>query len=193
MEASSGSSRFQDVDVALHYVVHSVLATAQIAPSLPLEAVATLPNIAHTVERHKSYLTARVGSGRTFVAIRGTGVVEVRGAKSVTAATEIILEIARLCGRLAAVDPNPEVVVKNLVLSADYGRPLSLTQLAFALPAESVEFEPEQFPGLILHCTGRSRALLFSSGKIVITGVKSIADAEEALTAVQETLDQATA
>src|SRR3990167_7258347 len=62
---------------------------------------------------------------------------------------------------------------QNVVVSASVNRELPLERLATKL--ERAEYNPEQFPGLILKMDVpvKASALLFSSGKIVITGTKS--------------------
>ena len=67
-----------------------------------------------------------------------------------------------------------------MVASGEIGMDLNLNELAMKL--ENVEYEPEQFPGLV-HKLPDSRAtfLLFSNGKIVCTGTKSEAKLKEAV------------
>jgi len=50
-----------------------------------------------------------------------------------------------------------------------------------SLPMERTEYEPEQFPGLIYRLEDpKAVCLVFSSGKCVITGCKSVSDAKTA-------------
>ena len=72
---------------------------------------------------------------------------------------------------------------QNVVVSASIHRPLPLVRLAAQL--EGAEYNPEQFPGLILKITEpKASALLFSSGKVICTGTKSIAEAKRAIDAI---------
>jgi len=72
---------------------------------------------------------------------------------------------------------------QNVVVSASIHRPLPLVTLATQL--EGAEYNPEQFPGLILKITEpKASALLFSSGKVICTGTKSIAEAKRAIDAI---------
>ncbi|MFB6295425.1 MAG: hypothetical protein ABEH66_01115 [Halobacteriales archaeon] len=55
---------------------------------------------------------------------------------------------------------------------------------------EAVEYEPEQFPGLIYRPTDvETVILLFGSGKTVVTGGTHPDDAEETITIVCQQLD----
>ena len=70
---------------------------------------------------------------------------------------------------------------QNVVVSASVNRELPLERLATKL--ERAEYNPEQFPGLILKMDVpvKASALLFSSGKIICTGTKSLRDAKKAI------------
>jgi transcription initiation factor TFIID TATA-box-binding protein len=80
------------------------------------------------------------------------------------------------------VDEDPEVVVRNIVTAADLGADLDLRTVAIGLGLENVEYEPEQFPGLVYRLDEPDIvALLFGSGKVVITGGKRPEDAAHAV------------
>jgi len=77
---------------------------------------------------------------------------------------------------------------QNVVVSADIHRDLPLEKLATKL--ERAEYNPEQFPGLILKMdVPKASALLFSSGKIICTGTKSIREARKAIDAIVKKLE----
>ena len=74
-----------------------------------------------------------------------------------------------------------DITLQNLVITHDVGATLDLPLLSVALPMERTEYEPEQFPGLIYRLASpEAVCLVFSSGKCVITGCKSLEDAETA-------------
>ena len=76
------------------------------------------------------------------------------------------------------IGDDPEITVQNIVSSADLGYSLNLNALAIGLGLEDVEYEPEQFPGLVYRMDDPEVViLLFGSGKIVITGGKTPDDA----------------
>ena len=77
---------------------------------------------------------------------------------------------------------------QNVVVSASIHRDLPLEKLATKL--ERAEYNPEQFPGLILKMdVPKASALLFSSGKIICTGTKSIREARKAIDAIVKKLE----
>lgn len=68
---------------------------------------------------------------------------------------------------------------QNYVFTAEIGESLNLNALAIALGLEKTEYEPEQFPGLIYRPEDATVVLLaFGSGKVVITGARSVQEAE---------------
>ncbi len=76
---------------------------------------------------------------------------------------------------------------ENVVVSASINRDLPLEKLAIGL--DRAEYNPEQFPGLIFKISNpEASSLLFSSGKIICTGTKSIDEAKRAIKRIVEEL-----
>ncbi len=68
--------------------------------------------------------------------------------------------------------------VENIVASAALGVVVPLEKIVSKL--EGMEYEPEQFPGLVYRVDKpKAAALIFGSGKIVCTGARSLTDVEE--------------
>ena len=73
-----------------------------------------------------------------------------------------------------------DVKVENVVAFTSLGKDIPLLKLINSV--ENAEYEPEQFPGLVYRINEpRAAALIFSSGKIVCTGAKSIDMAKVAM------------
>jgi transcription initiation factor TFIID TATA-box-binding protein len=76
-----------------------------------------------------------------------------------------------------------KIKIENVVSSASLGVPVKLEKIVANL--DGVEYEPEQFPGLVMRLKNpKSAALIFSSGKIVCTGAKSPKEAKIAISHV---------
>ena len=70
--------------------------------------------------------------------------------------------------------------VQNIVATASLGKDVSLTKLAKM--RSNTEYNPEQFPGLVLRVAKpKSAVLVFSSGNLVCTGTKSTAQVREVI------------
>ena len=79
-----------------------------------------------------------------------------------------------------------ELKVQNIVATASLGKDVSLTKLARTQP--NTEYNPDTFPGLVLRVKKpKSAVLVFSSGNLVCTGTKSIAQVKEV---VQQVIKQ---
>ena len=75
--------------------------------------------------------------------------------------------------------------VVNIVVSSDLEHPVPLEKMAAGL--KNTEYNPEQFPGLVLRIKDpKTTALIFSSGKIVSTGARSLEQVEASLQRIIE-------
>ncbi len=76
-----------------------------------------------------------------------------------------------------------DLKVQNIVATTSLGKPVPLTKLART--QSNTEYNPEQFPGLVLRVKKpKSAVLVFSSGNLVCTGTKSVAQVKEVIEAV---------
>ncbi len=72
------------------------------------------------------------------------------------------------------------IKVQNIVAYTVLGKNISLDQMLQKV--EDTEWQPEQFPGLVYKIKNpRASALIFSQGKIVCTGTKSLEDLKTAM------------
>ena len=73
--------------------------------------------------------------------------------------------------------------VQNIVATASLGKPVPLTKLARTQP--NTEYNPKTFPGLVLRVKEpKSAILVFSSGNLVCTGTKSVAQVRQVINSV---------
>ncbi len=112
-----------------------------------------------------------------------SGKVVCTGAKSledVKTAIDLVAKQIEAAG--IPINKNPEIVVQNIVASSDLGAQINLNAIAITLGLENVEYEPEQFPGLVYRLREpKVVVLLFGSGKLVCTGARKPADVEHAV------------
>jgi transcription initiation factor TFIID TATA-box-binding protein len=84
----------------------------------------------------------------------------------------------------------PRVAVTNIVCSYDLGKYINLNRVVITLNLENIEYEPEQFPGLVYRIHDpKIVALLFSSGKIILTGGTNIEDVKRGLDLLEQKLE----
>ena len=77
--------------------------------------------------------------------------------------------------------------LRNIVAVQNIGTTVDLEEMALIVDGI---YEPEQFPGLILRQDNpKVTYLVFSSGKIVITGCKSLEDLDKDASKIKEILD----
>ncbi len=80
------------------------------------------------------------------------------------------------------VSKEPQIRIENIVATIDLKKEFKFNNLAISLGLERIEYEPEQFPGLVYRgIKPKVVMLLFGSGKIVWAGAKDIKDIEIAL------------
>ncbi len=76
-----------------------------------------------------------------------------------------------------------ELKIQNIVATTSLDQDVPLVKLAETLP--NTEYNPEQFPGLVMRIKEpKTSALVFSSGRIVCTGAKSMGKVREAINAI---------
>ncbi|WP_456365914.1 TATA-box-binding protein [Thermococcus sp.] len=82
---------------------------------------------------------------------------------------------------------NVKLRIENIVASVDLFAQLNLERVIEICP--NSKYNPEEFPGIICRFENPKVALLiFSSGKLVVTGAKSVEDIENAVSKLTEML-----
>lgn len=177
-------------DLSESIKIENVVASTAIDQELDLETLATDLTGADFNPENFPGLVYRLQDPKAATLIFRSGKIVCTGANSipnVTAALEQVFEELRDLG--IDVTETPEIIVQNIVFSADLGTTLNLNAIAIGLGLENIEYEPEQFPGLVYRLDDPDVvALLFGSGKLVITGGKQPQDAEQALDAIETQL-----
>ena len=77
--------------------------------------------------------------------------------------------------------------IVNIVVSTSLEHDIPLEKMAAVLP--NTEYNPEQFPGLVIRIKEpKTSALIFSSGKVVCTGARTLEKVEESISKIIEAL-----
>ena len=159
----------KDLDIS----IVNVVATTSLDQKIDLLAIRKVfRNVEYRPKRFPG-LVFRLKRPKTATLIFSTGKMVCTGAKSEKLARSAIRKVVReLKKQDIIILKNPEIVVQNIVASANLHGKIDLETAADVL--DNVMYEPEQFPGLIYRMRDpKTVLLLFTSGKLVCTGAKS--------------------
>jgi len=82
-----------------------------------------------------------------------------------------------------------DIEVVNIVVSASLGHDIPLEKMAATL--SNTEYNPEQFPGLVIRIKEpKTSALIFSSGKIVCTGARTMDNVRASIRKIIKSLEK---
>lgn len=116
-------------------------------------------------------------NGPTVTLFR-TGSCNIRGASSIEETYKNKTLTEDNLSSLSIEESISSFSITNMVFTADLKEQLDLNKLCVQLGLTQTEYEPEQFPGLVYRLD-HGVALIFSSGKIVLTGFTSAEQAEK--------------
>jgi len=173
--------------------IENVVASTSLGRELDLPSLAkTLEGAEYEPEQFPG-LVFRMKSPKAATLLFRSGKVVCTGAKSIEEVRLALDNLVREIGAAGvAVGKKPEITVQNIVASADLGSVINLNAIAISLSLEKVEYEPEQFPGLVYRLDKpKVVVLLFGSGKMVCTGARKVEDVEQAVERITKELRDA--
>ena len=162
-----------DVDEQYTYEIQNVVATVitTIKEKIDLKIIArAYPDIEYNPERFPG-LVMRVIKPKATGLIFSTGKMVITGMKRPTEAPSVVSQIITRINKCKISMKEPIITIQNFVVSGDIKCGIDLNKATVVM--DNVMYEPEVFPGLIYRMKEpKSVLLLFSTGKIVCTGVK---------------------
>ncbi len=88
-----------------------------------------------------------------------------------------------------AEPPKRDISIVNIVVSTSLEHDIPLEKMAATL--SNTEYNPEQFPGLVIRIKEpKTSALIFSSGKVVCTGARTMEQVSEAIKKIIKSLEK---
>ncbi len=168
--------------------IENIVATVTLDQTLDLYAIErSIPTVEYNPDQFPG-LIFRLDSPKVTALIFKSGKMVVTGAKSTAELIRAVKKIIRTLRKKGIViTGKPKIQIQNIVASANLYVEVNLEKAAFLL--EDNMYEPEQFPGLIYRMSNPQVVLLiFSSGKMVITGAKSEDEVREAVYKIYEKL-----
>jgi transcription initiation factor TFIID TATA-box-binding protein len=173
--------------------IENVVATTSVGAELDLKAIALALDGAEYEPEQFPGIVYRIKEPKTATLLFRSGKLVCTGAKSIDDVhTAIKTVIQRVSEAGIRVTKEPKIEVQNIVASSDLQTDLNLNAIAISLGLDRVEYEPEQFPGLVYRIDEpKVVALLFGSGKIVCTGAKKTDDIKVAVQKIYDELNTA--
>lgn len=167
----------------------NVVASGSLKIELDLEAVATeFVDIVDYDPNKYPGAYFRFSDAAPLITLYRTGKYIITGADSEDDASATRMRFLELLAKRGILETADDdwFSVQNFVCTADIGQSLNLNALSIGFGLEHTEYEPEQFPGLIFRPPDAPCVvLLFSSGKIVLTGCPDIETAKRTFEDIQ--------
>jgi transcription initiation factor TFIID TATA-box-binding protein len=170
--------------------IENIVASGAIADSIDLTEISQkIPNCELNTKRFPGAVF-RIDEPKIASLIFSSGKVVLTGIRDKNALDEgLKLIITAMKNAGVKTFDEPRVAITNIVCSYDIGKYINLNKVVITLNLENIEYEPEQFPGLVYRIKDpKIVALLFSSGKIILTGGKNLEDIRRGLAFLEQKL-----
>ena len=175
--------------------VQNIVSFVDLKTDLDLSKLAIdLPNSEYDPNRFPA-LIVKLKKPKISFLIFSNGKMNCTGANNISRVEEGVAKlVAQLRGAGVEIVEDPEIKVTNMVSTVDVGLDLNLDEIA--LNVDNVEYEPEQFPGLVYRPydwphDSRPSVLVFGTGKLVVAGVQKVSDARLLVERLMESLRDA--
>ena len=160
--------------------MHNVVGTVDLQTKLELKKINLGLRFSEYNPRKFAAVIVRLRDPKLTALIFESGKMVVTGSKSEEQSIKGARKFTRIIQRLNFPAKFTGIKISNMTGSCDVRFPIRLEGLAFR-HGKFCHYEPELFPGLIYRMVSPKVVLLiFVSGKVVITGAKSEAQAREA-------------
>lgn len=172
--------------------IENVVASAKLCDTIDLVAAAAkIPGAEYNKKRFPGILL-RFDNPKISALLFSSGKVVLTGAKNQDILKEGMLHLLRVMNETdIRIGKNTEYSIRNIVTSADVGKRVNLNKIALTLSFDKVEYEPEQFPGLVYRIENpKAVVLMFGSGKFIVTGSKTEEDAKAAVLKMYDVLSE---
>jgi transcription initiation factor TFIID TATA-box-binding protein len=171
--------------------IENIVASGVIADSIDLNEVSKKVKNCELNTKRFPGAVYRIEKPKIASLIFSSGKVVLTGIRDKQALTDglnIIIKSLKSAG--VKTHKEPKVAITNIVCSYDIGKSINLNKVVITLNLENIEYEPEQFPGLVYRIKDpKIVALLFSSGKIILTGGKNLEDIKKGLDFLEQKLE----
>jgi transcription initiation factor TFIID TATA-box-binding protein len=147
-----------------------------------------IPDVEYNPERFPGVIM-RIENPRATFLIFTTGKMVLTGLKKASQAKAAVDKAVKKLNKTGVKVWDPEIAIVNIVASGDLGVHVDLNMAALVM--EYAMYEPEVFPGLIYRLQDpRAVFLIFSTGKIVCTGIKNEESVGEAVQKLKKEIEE---
>jgi len=157
--------------------IHNMVITVQFSDRLDLGKLASKLSSAEYFPDNFPGVVYRMKNPKASFLIFSSGKATCTGAASEKDAKEAIGNLLKLLKGMGINVKTLGIEIQNIVASAKVDARLDIDKIAFEL--KNSEYEPATFPGLVYKMKGSVTFLIFSTGKIVCVGAKTIGEIEE--------------
>jgi transcription initiation factor TFIID TATA-box-binding protein len=163
--------------------IENIVASAKVTDYLDLPVLASKIKDAEYNKKRFPGVVLRMQDPKIAALVFGSGKVVLTGAKSIDSLSKGLNILGGLLRKQGIDIPKKlEYKIQNIVTSADLATAINLNKIAVGFNLDRIEYEPEQFPGLVYRLDNpKVVVLLFGSGKLIITGGKVPEDANKAV------------
>jgi transcription initiation factor TFIID TATA-box-binding protein len=158
----------------------------------PIDLVKFSENVEHCELNKKRFPGAvyRIPDPKIACLVFSSGKIVLTGLKNQKALADGLAIVTNSL-KSVGIEPlkEPRVAITNMVCSYNLGKYININKLSVTLNLENIEYEPEQFPGLVYRLKDpKIVVLIFSSGKIILTGGKNLKDVKKGVDILEEKL-----
>ncbi|MFW9880276.1 MAG: TATA-box-binding protein [Candidatus Thorarchaeota archaeon] len=169
--------------------IENVIAATELQTNLDLQKIADAVDSAEYDPDKFPGLIYKLRSPKTITLIFSRGHCVCSGATSISnakAALTIIYKKLRDIGIINS-QASPKISIQDIIVSSKYDKPLTLENISKKMPADNVEYKPNEFPALVYHDKITDiKVLIFKSGTIVGYGAPFLVNFEELLADLEE-------
>ena len=171
--------------------LQNVVASANLNTKLRLEML--LENLNDSEYQPDTFpgLVYRLENPSASFLIFQTGKIVCIGSRSIPKAKKAINTLVGILRKIGiSIPKNFRVSIENIVVSDFLGKRIDIDNLVFNL--ENSEYTPDTFPGVVYRIEDpKASFLIFSSGKIICAGTRTIPTARKAIDILKKRLKEA--
>jgi transcription initiation factor TFIID TATA-box-binding protein len=162
----------------------NIVATVVLTSTLDLNKLHEILQNSRFSKKNASWLQYRLQPENYYTTFYKSGKFLITGVSSLKKVESIANRIIAILKKNQLNVKIEKIRIHNIVVIDSFQTEINIEKLLIALRDENIEYEPEQFPGLILREKQHS-FLIFKSGKIILTGINDINKIRPALNSLK--------